>query len=77
MLILGLILSLIQSAIGDNGLNWALLVAGSNEFRNYRHQVFSYLRKKTTKAKTNPLNRLMYAMLIIYSTKMVYPMIGL
>ena len=47
MLILGLILSLVQSAISDDGLNWALLVAGSNEFSNYRHQVYTYLRKTT------------------------------
>lgn len=39
-----LILGLAQEAVlaQDQGVNWALLVAGSNEYYNYRHQVRTF-----------------------------------
>jgi len=37
-IIVGLALFLIGSVYSDEGVNWVLLVAGSNEYYNYRHQ---------------------------------------
>ncbi len=35
------VLSLLRASVAaEMGKNWALLVAGSNEYYNYRHQVF-------------------------------------
>lgn len=40
-LVLAIAICLIGSAVSDEGVNWALLVAGSNEYYNYRHQVIN------------------------------------
>ena len=50
MLAFAFILCVAASVVSaDDGVNWALLVAGSNEFYNYRHQVYN----KNIKMKRN------------------------
>jgi glycosylphosphatidylinositol transamidase (GPIT) subunit GPI8 len=39
LLLVCLALSFAGSLLADEGVNWVLLVAGSNEYYNYRHQV--------------------------------------
>lgn len=38
-ILVGLALCLAGSVYSDEGVNWVLLVAGSNQYYNYRHQV--------------------------------------
>lgn len=42
-LFFGLVVCLAGSVFTDEGVNWVILVAGSNEYYNYRHQVYSCL----------------------------------
>jgi glycosylphosphatidylinositol transamidase (GPIT) subunit GPI8 len=40
-----ILLCLVTLTRSDEGVNWVLLVAGSNEYYNYRHQVLIKILK--------------------------------
>ena len=50
ILTLFLFIGVSSEAVNSTGVNWALLVAGSNEFYNYRHQVY-FKKSKYSKFK--------------------------
>jgi glycosylphosphatidylinositol transamidase (GPIT) subunit GPI8 len=52
----GLLACLVIVANCDEGVNWALLVAGSNEYYNYRHQVIFYTSIDCTQITFSPIN---------------------